>query len=60
VRHASTGGEIELRLEATGTGLRIEVHDPELRPPQPRIPAALDEGGFGFVEALAEKWGACE
>ena len=63
IRHASVGGaEVGLRLEATGSWLRIEVHDTDPRPPQPRIPVAFDEGGFGFVivEALADKWGSCQ
>ena len=62
VRHASTGRlALELRLEITGTWLRIEVLDADPRPPQPRTPAELDESGFGFVlvEALADKWGVC-
>ena len=60
VRHARTGGHVlALRLEATESWLRIEVHDADPRPPQPRVPAGLDESGFGFVlvEALAGKWG---
>ena len=60
VRHARTGGHVlALRLEATESWLRIEVHDADPRPPRPRVPAGLDESGFGFVlvEALAGKWG---
>jgi serine/threonine-protein kinase RsbW len=60
VRHARHGGsELELRIADTGTWLRIEVSDADPRPPQPHIPAGLDESGFGFVlvEALASKWG---
>lgn len=63
VRHARTGGHVlALRLEATGSWLRIEVHDADPRPPQPRVPVGLDESGFGFVlvEALAGKWGIRE
>jgi two-component sensor histidine kinase len=60
VRHASTdGSRLELRLEAAGNWLRIEVSDCDPRPPQPRAPSGLEESGFGFVlvEALADKWG---
>ena len=62
VRHARTGLVLELGLEACGTWLRMEVLDADPDPPSPRIPAALDESGFGFVliEALADKWGVRE
>jgi len=63
VRHARTGGSsLVLRLEATGTLLRIEVHDADPHLPQLRRPAELDESGFGFVivDALASKWGVSE
>ncbi len=62
VRHARTGrSPLELRLEITRNWLRIEVLDADPRPPQPRIPAELDESGRGFVliEALSDKWGVC-
>jgi serine/threonine-protein kinase RsbW len=58
VLHARHGGsELELRVTDTGTWLRIEVSDADPRPPQPHIPAGLDEFGFVLVEALAAKWG---
>src|SRR6266581_1513112 len=63
VRHARTDeSRLELRLEAAGTWLRIEVSDGDRRPPQPRAPSGLEESGFGFVlvEALADKWGVRE
>ncbi len=63
VRHAHTERfRLELRLEAAGTWLRIEVSDGDPRPPRPRAPSGLDESGFGFVlvEALADKWGVRE
>jgi anti-sigma regulatory factor (Ser/Thr protein kinase) len=63
VRHAHTErSRLELRLEAAGTWLRIEVSDGDPRPPRPRAPSGLDESGFGFVlvEALAGKWGVRE
>jgi anti-sigma regulatory factor (Ser/Thr protein kinase) len=63
VRHACIGGSrLELRLEAVGTWLRIEVSDGDPMPPRPRAPSGLDESGFGFVlvEALADKWGVRE
>ncbi|MBL7498738.1 ATP-binding protein [Frankia sp. CNm7] len=50
---------VELRLTAAVDRLRIEVEDPDPRPPLPRVPDADDEGGRGLllVEALAERWG---
>jgi serine/threonine-protein kinase RsbW len=63
VRHADTGGlALVLRLETAGSWLRIEVHDADPCPPQPRTPDRLDGSGFGFVliEALADKWGVRE
>ena len=63
VRHARTGeSRLELRIEAAGTWLRIEVSDGDPRPPRPRAPSGLEESGFGFVliEALAGKWGVCQ
>jgi anti-sigma regulatory factor (Ser/Thr protein kinase) len=63
VRHARTDESwLELRLEAAGTWLRIEVSDGDPRPPRPRAPSGLEESGFGFVlvEALAGKWGVRE
>jgi anti-sigma regulatory factor (Ser/Thr protein kinase) len=62
VRYACTGLVLEVRLEAYGTCLRVEVLDANPNPPLPRAPAALDESGFGFVliEALADKWGVRE
>jgi serine/threonine-protein kinase RsbW len=48
-----------LRLEYSGSWLRIEVHDTSPHDPQPRTPDWLDESGFGLmlVDALAAKWG---
>jgi anti-sigma regulatory factor (Ser/Thr protein kinase) len=63
VLHAKTGGSgPTLHLEFHGTWLRIEVHDADLRAPEPRVPSTLDESGFGFVivDALADKWGVRE
>jgi anti-sigma regulatory factor (Ser/Thr protein kinase) len=63
VLHAGTGGMgLELHLEIQGTLLRMEVHDADLRGPEPRVPSALDESGFGLVivDALADKWGVRE
>jgi anti-sigma regulatory factor (Ser/Thr protein kinase) len=60
VRHArSTATLLALRLETSGTCLRIEVHDADPRWPQPGTPAGLDESGFGLVlvNALADSWG---
>ena len=60
VLHARTGGsEGAVHIELDGTWLRIEVHDADLRAPEPRVPSRLDGSGFGFVivEALADKWG---
>jgi len=63
VRHArSDNSRLELRIEAAGAWLRIEVSDGDPRPPRPRAPSGLEESGFGFVlvEALAGKWGVRE
>ena len=63
VRHASAGGSlVALRLEISGTSVRIEVHDADPRWPQPSTPNELDESGFGFVlvSALASKWGVSD
>ena len=63
VLHARSGGTpIGLQLEVHGTWLRIEVHDGDLRGPQPRTPSGLDESGFGFVlvDSLADTWGVLE
>lgn len=59
VRHAEHGGVLALRLESSGNGLRIEVHDADRRWPQPATPGGLDESGFGFmlVDELASAWG---
>jgi hypothetical protein len=60
VRHTRTSGAaVMLRLEGIGTSLRIEVHDGDPSWPRPRMPAHLDESGFGFVlvDALADNWG---
>jgi hypothetical protein len=63
VLHARNGGSgLVLHLAIHGTWLRIEVHDADLRVPRPRIPARLDESGFGFVlvDSLADNWGVRE
>ena len=61
VKH-SQGSLLLLQMQATGTGIRIEVHDADPRWPQPCTPTALDESGFGLVlvNALADKWGVCD
>jgi anti-sigma regulatory factor (Ser/Thr protein kinase) len=63
VLHARTGGPgLALYLENHGAWLRIEVHDGDVREPEPRLPGTLDESGFGYVivAALADKWGVRE
>ena len=60
VLHARADGScLALWLEIRGSRLRIEVHDGDLRGPQPRTPSVHDESGFGFVlvNALADNWG---
>jgi serine/threonine-protein kinase RsbW len=59
VRHARDTGAITLKLHEKGTWLRMEVQDADPHWPAPRIPAARDESGFGFVlvDALADQWG---
>jgi anti-sigma regulatory factor (Ser/Thr protein kinase) len=62
--HACPDGAdaITLTLTLTNCGkvLRIEVCDPDPSPPQPRVPGAGDESGFGLVivASLASAWGA--
>lgn len=48
-----------LQLEVADGCLRIAVHDADPTWPRPRVPARLDESGFGFllVDALADRWG---
>jgi serine/threonine-protein kinase RsbW len=63
VLHARTGGSgLALYLENHGAWLRIEVHDADVRGPEPRLPDVLDESGFGYVivNALADAWGVRE
>ena len=63
VRHAEAfPAFMMLRLETSDGCLRIAVHDADPRWPRPRIPARLDETGFGFllVDALADRWGVRE
>jgi len=63
VLHARTNGlGLALQLEVHRTWLRIEVHDADLREPQPRTPAGLEESGLGLVlvDALADRWGVEE
>lgn len=63
VLHARTGGSgLALHLENHGAWLRIEVHDGDVRGPEPRLPGTLDESGFGYVivDALADEWGVQE
>jgi serine/threonine-protein kinase RsbW len=59
-QHAAPGASgTVLRLEYSGSWLRIEVHDASPHGPEPRTPDWLDESGFGLmlVDALAAKWG---
>ena len=63
VLHARTNGlGLALQLEVHGTWLRIEVHDADLREPEPRRPGGLEENGLGLVlvDSLADKWGVRE
>lgn len=59
ILHARDGGSIELRAEATGGVLHIEVSDHDRRPPAPRDAGAEDENGRGLavVEQLSTRWG---
>jgi anti-sigma regulatory factor (Ser/Thr protein kinase) len=63
VRHAhGDGSPLELLVIHSRTALRIEILDPDPRPPTPRAPGALDGSGFGFVlvEAIADDWGVSQ
>ena len=62
VRHARGTDVIAVDLQAAPTWLRIEILDTDRHWPQPRVPDAFDESGFGFVlvDALAGKWGVRE
>jgi serine/threonine-protein kinase RsbW len=63
VLHARTNGlGLALQLEVHGTWLRIEVHDADLRGPEPRTSAGLEESGLGLVlvDSLADSWGVRE
>jgi anti-sigma regulatory factor (Ser/Thr protein kinase) len=60
VRHAAAGDvPVTLTLRARGIWLRIEVQDGDPNWPRPRVPAGLEESGFGLVlvDAMASKWG---
>jgi anti-sigma regulatory factor (Ser/Thr protein kinase) len=62
VRHARGTDVIAVDLRAARTWMRIEIQDTDRHWPQPRVPDASDESGFGFVlvDALAGKWGVRE
>lgn len=55
----TTGREIAVRFELTGTVLRLEVSDASDEQPNMRHATADDESGRGLalVEALADEWG---
>ena len=62
VRHTTDIDVIAVDLHAARTWLLIEIHDTDRCWMQPRIPAAFEESGYGFVlvDALADKWGVRE
>ena len=53
-------GMVRVRVAATATGLRVEVHDDSPSLPARRRATPMDEGGRGIalVEALSSGWGA--
>jgi anti-sigma regulatory factor (Ser/Thr protein kinase) len=57
VTHAGT--ESLLRVERSGTGVKVEVHDGSDRPPVVRehSPQALEGRGVALLEDLADGWG---
>ena len=60
VRHAGTG-DVLLRAEVGGAGLRVEVTDGSATPPAgPNLPDWQDESGRGLLllDALATSWGS--
>ena len=53
-------GKVRVRVRATSSGLRVEVHDDSPSLPSRRRATPMDEGGRGIalVEALSSGWGA--
>jgi anti-sigma regulatory factor (Ser/Thr protein kinase) len=60
IQHVGPGTPATLVLSAKGAGLRIEVHDPDLRA-LPTLAAAGPEAevgrGMALIDALADRWG---
>ncbi|MEN0130299.1 MAG: ATP-binding protein [Brevundimonas sp.] len=59
VVHGPAKGEVRVRLNVTGSRVRVEVRDlghgvPTVRHPEPTAPSGR---GLALVEALAESWG---
>lgn len=52
-------GDVQVRVTAVGSGLRVEVSDGSPAMPTPRNPDLLAEGGRGLalVASLASDWG---
>jgi anti-sigma regulatory factor (Ser/Thr protein kinase) len=60
VRHVP-GRRCSLLILRRDAGVRVEIGDPDPRPPVVRDPDEWDEGGRGLllVEAVTDRWGVC-
>ncbi|MGD6752456.1 ATP-binding protein [Streptomyces sp. BH105] len=60
IRHVGLGTPVELTLSMSGTYLRIEVRDPELKALPTLLVGALDSEtgrGMRLVDAVTDRWG---
>lgn len=60
IRHVGLGTPVELTLSMSGTFLRIEVRDPELKALPTLLVGALDSEtgrGMRLVDAVTDRWG---
>ncbi|MGP3772390.1 ATP-binding protein [Streptomyces sp. SDT5-1] len=60
IRHVGLGTPVELTLSMSGTYLRMEVRDPELKALPTLLVGALDSEtgrGMRLVDAMTDRWG---